>query len=273
MDTTNLFAAPVNAASFPLGPRACANCKAPRMGEYCYQCGQHFLEGRLTIRRLVRDFLVRKLGLEGGLLRTVVDLTIRPATMIRDYVNGRRQRYTNPVAYLLLVAGLYVLLSRTWMNAMAEGLRSDNAGWEGAEAESFVQVQLFMEGHPSLTTVILCLFLVPALRVLFRGTTTTAESSVFALFVSGHLLLMQIVINLGALMLSADVYRAMTGRVTGVPTLLLLFSAGRFFGTRFSSHLKVAVALALALFGILMAMVLAMLVVSAAAAVPTAALS
>lgn len=262
MDATQIFASS-HAPAVPLGPSACANCDAPRMGEYCYQCGQHFLEGRLTIRRLVRDFLVRKLGLEGGLLRTVVDLTVRPATMIRDYVNGRRQRYTNPVAYLLLVAGLYVLLAGTWTDAMVEGLRSDNAELGGPAAESMVQVQLYMDGHPALMTVILCLFLVPALRVLFRGTTTTAESSVFALFVSGHLLLMQIVINLGAVLLSANVYRVMTGRAVVIPTLLILFSAGRFYGTRFSSHLKMALALACAVFGYLVLMILAVIVVTA----------
>jgi hypothetical protein len=130
---------------------SCANCQAPQMGEYCYVCGQHFLEGRLTIRRLVLDFIVRKLGWEGGLLRTVVELTVRPSAMIRDYVDGRRQRYTNPVAYLLLTAGLYVLLSGTWADEMAAGMRA-GMETEGAEVQSFteslVQVQLYMDSHP-----------------------------------------------------------------------------------------------------------------------------
>jgi hypothetical protein len=250
-------------------PNPCANCDAPRMGEYCYACGQHFLEGRLTIRRLVLDFVVRKLGLEGGLLRTIVDLTIRPASMIRAYVDGRRQRYTNPVAYLLLSAGAYVLLAKTWQEAMAAGFRAENAtlaGIEGIDPESFTQVQLFMDAHPSLMTLVLCFFLVPALRLLFLRSTTTAEATVFSLYVSGHLLLMQIVINVGALVSGADVYRAMTGRITGIPTLLLLFLAGRFFGTRFSSFLKFTIALVCALAGVLILMLLATAVVSEMAA-------
>jgi hypothetical protein len=235
------------------------------MGEYCYACGQHFLEGRLTIRRLVRDFIVRKLGLEGGLLRTAGELTMRPHTMIRQYVDGRRQRYTNPVAYLLLVAALYVLLSGAWTTAMEAGFRSALGG-ESVETESLVQIQLWGESHPALSTVILCLFLVPALRLLFRRTTTTAEASVFALYVSGHLLLMQAVINLTAVAFSADAYRVMTGRITGIATLVLLFSAGRFFGTRFSSYLKVALALAISAIGIFILMMLAALLMSAVAA-------
>jgi hypothetical protein len=253
---------------------ACANCDAPQVGEYCYACGQHFLEGRLTIRRLVLDFVVRKLGLEGGLLRTIVDLTIRPASMIRAYVDGRRQRYTNPVAYLLLSAGAYVLFAKTWQEPMAAGFRAENAelqGLEGIDAESMVQVQLFMDAHPSLMTVVLCLFLVPALRLLFLRSTTTAEATVFSLYVSGHLLLMQIVINVGALVSGADVYRAMTGRTTWIPAVLLLFLAGRFFGTRFSSFLKFTVALACAVAGLVILMTMAVVVVSAlAAAAPVA---
>ncbi len=264
-----------HAAPAPSAAAACANCQAPRMGEYCHRCGQHFLDGRLTIRRLVMDFVVRKLGLEGGLLRTVVDLTLRPHVMIRGYVDGRRQRYTNPVAYLLLVGGLYVLVSRTWAHALAAGLRAELGQAQDADVrsltESLVQVQIYVDAHPSMTTVLLCLFLVPALRLLFRRTTTTAQSSVFALYVSGHLLLMQIVIALGGLALSADLYRTLNGPATTVPVLLFLVSAGRFYGTRLSSFARLAVAMAATMAGLLVLMLLAAVVVSAVAAMAPAA--
>jgi hypothetical protein len=266
---TSVLTHPLHVAAVQAPTTACANCQAPRMGEYCYRCGQHFLEGRLTIRRLVMDFIVRKLGLEGGLLRTVVELTARPHVMIREYVDGRRQRYTNPVAYLLLVAGLYVLVSRLWADALAAGLRLQNGEADGAEVQSFmeamVQVQLYTDQHPSLMTMVLCLFLVPTLRVLFRGTVNTAEASVFTLFVSAHLLLLQVVVGTGALVLSADLYRAITGPATFVPAVALLFSAGRFFGTRFTSYLKVALALAVTMVGLLMLMVMAALLTALAA--------
>ncbi len=233
------------------------------MGEYCHACGQHFLDGRLTIRRLVRDFVVRKLGLEGGLLRTIVDLTIRPGRMIQDYVSGRRQRYTNPVAYLLLAAGAYVVLSKAWQDAMVAGLRAENVGWEGDQGEAFVQVQLFTDAHPALMTLVLCLFLAPPLRLLFRRS-TVAEAAVFSLYVSGHLLLLQLAISVGALLLGKDVYQAITGRLMGVLTIGMLFAAGRFYGTRFSSFLKFGLALSCAMIGLFVLMLFAVLVVSAA---------
>jgi hypothetical protein len=264
MDSSVLIA-PVHTPAVLPAASACANCDTARMGEYCYACGQHFLEGRFTIRRLVRDFLVRKMGLEGGLLRTAVDLSIRPSRMMREYVNGRRQRYTNPVAYLLLTAALYVLLSRFWSDAMAAGLRSDPKGLDGMDAEAMVQVQMYMDSHPSVTTVVLCLFLVPVLRLLFRRSTSLAEASVFSLFISGHLLLMQVVINLGALLLAADMYRVMTGWVTALPALVFLLMAGRFFGARFSTSLKMAVAVVVSSVAVYLLMVIAAASLSALA--------
>jgi hypothetical protein len=257
----------VHVPALHAAPEACANCDAPRMGEYCHACGQHFLDGRLTIRRLVRDFIVRKLGLEGGLLRTIVDLTIRPGRMIRDYVNGRRQRYTNPVAYLLLTASAYVLLSRTWQDAIAAGLRAENAGLEGVDSETYIKVQLYMDGHPSLFTLLICLFLVPALRLLFRRSTTIAEATVYSLYVSGHLLLMQAVINVAALMFAVDPYDVMTGWISVVPTMALLYGAGRFFDTGFSSYLKMTLALLCAVLGLLVVMFTGMIMVGGLAAV------
>jgi hypothetical protein len=256
MDST-ILVAPAHVSTAAPASAACANCDAPRMGEYCHRCGQHFLEGRLTVRRLVMDFVVRKLGLEGGLLRTMVDLTVRPAAMIRAYVDGRRQRYTNPVAYLLLSASAYLLFSRAWADEMAAGMRAENSELYRTEAEAMVQVQSYMDAHPALMTMVLCLFLVPGLRLLFRRTTTIAEASVFSLYVSAHLLLLQMAIYVGALLLSADVYDTMTGWPTLLPMLVLLFAAGRFFGTRLSSYVRMAVALCFSLTGLVTVLIIA----------------
>lgn len=92
------------------GPDGCANCGAERTGAYCQACGQRHRDGRLTLRRLVRNFVNRFLDLESGLLHTAWRLTVAPGTVSRDVVAGRRQRYAGPVTYLVVVAALSVLL-------------------------------------------------------------------------------------------------------------------------------------------------------------------
>ena len=77
------------------------------MGEYCHQCGQHFLE-RLTIRLFVHE-LVTRVSIERGLLYTVWDMTRDPGGVIRRYIAGQRRRYVSPVTYLLFGAALMLL--------------------------------------------------------------------------------------------------------------------------------------------------------------------
>jgi hypothetical protein len=93
-----------------LAPAACANCGAERLGDYCQSCGQHYLDGRLTIRRLWREFASRVFNLNRGLLATFVGLIRRPGHVAADYVGGKRRCYTNPLSYLLLASAFSLLM-------------------------------------------------------------------------------------------------------------------------------------------------------------------
>lgn len=240
-----------------LAPTACVNCQAPRTGEYCFRCGQQFQEDSLTVRGLVMEFVMCKLGLENGLLRTIVDLTLRPAAMIRGYVDGRRQPYVDPVGYVLLVASTYLMLQGVWIDTLAAGSRADATEMDPEVGDAFVQIQLYTDTHPGVLTLAICLLLVPMLRLLFRKSTRAAEIAVFTLYLSAHLVLMQMVINLGAILLATDPYEVMTGWVINLPSLAYVFLAGRFFGTRFSSYLRMGVAVGFALAGLMAAMIVA----------------
>ena len=250
-----------------LAPAPCANCDTPRVGEYCHACGQHYEQGRLTIRGLIGDFLVRKMGLEGGLVRTMVDLTLRPARAIRGYVDGRRQRYTHPVAYMLLACGAYALLTPLWVDVFEAGIRAENADLSPEQAEPFAQAMLATERHPALTIVVLGLFLVPVLRLFFRRSTTLGEASVFTLYLSAHLTALGIVVNLGALAFASDSYAAMNGAASVIPTLAVLLLSARFFGAGLWTYAKFAVAMGIAFFSALIAI---MIGVAVMAGVPAA---
>ena len=45
----------------------CPCCEAARAGAYCHGCGQHYLDGPITLRLLARQFAERFLKLERGL--------------------------------------------------------------------------------------------------------------------------------------------------------------------------------------------------------------
>lgn len=89
---------------------ACLNCGADRLGAYCHACGQHHLDDRLTLRVVWREFAERFLKLERGLLGTTRAALLDPGGLARRYVDGQRQRFVNPISFLLIGSAVAVLM-------------------------------------------------------------------------------------------------------------------------------------------------------------------
>ena len=51
------------------------------------------------------------IGLQGTLPHTIIELFYRPGFLIRDYLAGKRQHYTNPFRMLLLTAAIFILFN------------------------------------------------------------------------------------------------------------------------------------------------------------------
>ena len=103
----------------------CLDCGAPRLGEFCHRCGQYHLDDRLTVRVIWREFAERFLKLERGLFATARLAVLDPGRLGREYVEGRRRRYMNPVSFLLLGSALAVLLMPLY--GSAERLMNDTS--------------------------------------------------------------------------------------------------------------------------------------------------
>jgi len=232
--------APAVAADTPL----CMNCGVSRVGEYCHGCGQHHLSGGLTIQGLVVEFLQRKLSIENGMLRTFIDLTVRPGAMIRAYVRGKRQTYTNPVGYLLIAAGLTALTLPLWRDMYEAEMRE---GLDAASGTAMVQVLLWMEEHTAFSILVLCLFFVPLLRIPSDAEINTAESFAFAFFTFGHMTMWNLLLIPIAMLISDNPID--TANDLGLLLLfgMLLYAAGGYFGTRFMTFAKMLAAFLLTL--------------------------
>ena len=196
-------------------PPPCPNCGEPRAGRFCSGCGQREMGGRLTLRGLWREFASRAFNLNRGLLHTVVSLAQSPGSVPRDYVEGRRRTYTNPLSFLLLAATLSVLAVNLHLDTIIEAnaemvggtLQEQRADYEAEHAghdheksdftAAFERVQgedgrgLMALVYESITRFstqllfLLALFLVGPLRILFGPVRNVAEVSVFSLYVVG----------------------------------------------------------------------------------------
>lgn len=80
-------------------PAQCRNCEAKLHGPHCSACGQSHVHGQLELRTLVEHAFDGLVNLDTRALRTIGDLTIAPAKVCRDYLDGRRVPYVNPFKY------------------------------------------------------------------------------------------------------------------------------------------------------------------------------
>jgi hypothetical protein len=91
-----------------LAPVACPNCQHSMSTPFCPNCGQRRVSGPYTWAEVRAEVVEKAFGLDQGLPRTFLDLTLRPGRMVADYLSGIRRRYASPIAYLAICMALYV---------------------------------------------------------------------------------------------------------------------------------------------------------------------
>ena len=89
----------------------CLNCGTCFRGKYCPWCGQQASTGRLNWRTLIDQVTYSITNIESGIGRTMKDLFSRPGHMMRDFIAGKRVIYFKPFSMLVVLGGIYVILS------------------------------------------------------------------------------------------------------------------------------------------------------------------
>jgi hypothetical protein len=175
-----------SAAPAPTAPDECTNCGASRAGEFCAGCGQHAVRGRLTVQGIVKQVAHDVLNLDRGLLFTALELTRRPGDAIRDYVEGKRVRYTGPVKYFILTLAVTTFATAQLgvMNEAGAGMVKSMGNAAPVTAE---QASRFMSQWMTLFMALGVPFTAAVTARLFRRARMTyAEHLVLNLYAYGH---------------------------------------------------------------------------------------
>lgn len=95
----------------------CKNCNNTLKTNYsfCPDCGSKVIRNRLTNKSLTYDFLERYFNLDNTLLRTIIDMIIKPEKVCGGYISGLRKKYLNPVSMLaisLTLSGFILFLMK-----------------------------------------------------------------------------------------------------------------------------------------------------------------
>ena len=78
--------------------------------KYCPNCGQANSTKKLALKDFFDEFFSSLINYDSKLLKTLYALLLRPGTITKDYVRGKRVTYTNPFRFLLSLAFLYFLM-------------------------------------------------------------------------------------------------------------------------------------------------------------------
>jgi hypothetical protein len=90
----------------------CPTCSTSRVGPFCPQCGERFLEANdLKLSHFFRAHLVHEFfEVDGRAGRSLRSLFTRPGKLARDFVAGRRQQITSPLRLYLVAYLLHALI-------------------------------------------------------------------------------------------------------------------------------------------------------------------
>ena len=91
--------------------KKCLNCGADVEMNFCPRCGQTIHIHRYTVKHILHDFFHSFTHVDSGILFLIKELTIRPGTVAREYIEGKRKKYFSPMQYLLLGIAIVTFLS------------------------------------------------------------------------------------------------------------------------------------------------------------------
>lgn len=81
----------------------CANCDTESSGNFCPNCGQSMMVGRVKASSLYKQTISSVLRLDPLFLRTVWKLVTRPWKVIKDYLEGHQVCYMAPMTTLVFL--------------------------------------------------------------------------------------------------------------------------------------------------------------------------
>jgi len=109
-------------------PTTCPNCNHIIEQHFCRQCGEKKFR-RINMKDVVSDFFSNFINLEGPILSTIKDLTLRPGKMIHDYLNGKRNKYYKPFQFYILATTVYFVFFYLWGYEMLEMFKDIGASY------------------------------------------------------------------------------------------------------------------------------------------------
>jgi hypothetical protein len=103
---------------------ACKNCNTLLTGNFCHACGQKADTHRITFKHLMHEFFHALTHADKGILFLVKELLYRPGYVTKEYLEGKRKKYFNPLSFLVIVSAVYALV--VFKSGYFESMHAEN---------------------------------------------------------------------------------------------------------------------------------------------------
>ena len=146
--------------------KVCLNCGTESVGRFCPECGQSLAVGRLTAKNLAEYCSAGLLRVNTTFFKTMGCLLVRPWVVIKDFIDGKRVRYTPPFVMLVLLV-FYDILFMRWLGLAA---RRDEAflKQQPEMMQNIDAIVRFFTENEAVTALLLILPVLFAVRLAYR---------------------------------------------------------------------------------------------------------
>lgn len=93
------------------GSERCLNCNTVLKGPFCYHCGQPDRNLLRFFPVLLRDLMEDAIDFDSRFMRTLKPLLFKPGCLTKDFMTGRRFRYTPPMRLYIFSSIVFFLLA------------------------------------------------------------------------------------------------------------------------------------------------------------------
>ncbi len=129
----------------------CLNCGTTIIGNYCHVCGQENIEPKESVWHLISHFFSDITHFDGKFFTSLKDLLLRPGFLSKEYMNGKRSSYLNPIRMYLFTSFVFFLVFFSTLDVNENGLIADTV----VNGKTFKQInQLSREDFNSFTKVL-----------------------------------------------------------------------------------------------------------------------
>jgi hypothetical protein len=96
--------------------KICLNCGTETTGRYCPACGQENIEPKQTVWHLITHFFSDITHFDGKFFLTVKDLFAKPGFLSKEYMQGRRVSYLDPIRMYIFTSAIFFLIFFSMFN-------------------------------------------------------------------------------------------------------------------------------------------------------------